>query len=54
MWNNFEFLNPGFLWFLLSIPILAFGIFLLEKKMQPYLTMPSIKGFQAEHLFYQN
>lgn len=45
MWNNFEFNNPGFLWCLLLIPVLAIWFFLMQKKESALLTMPSVKGF---------
>ena len=49
MWNNFEFLNPGFLWLLVIIPLLAIWYFLTRKKDSAILTMPSVKGFNAGH-----
>ncbi|WOC41083.1 VWA domain-containing protein [Polaribacter sp. HL-MS24] len=51
MWNNFEFLNPGFLWFLVVVPVLGFWHFFTRKRDAAILTMPSIKGFQAEQSF---
>jgi Ca-activated chloride channel family protein len=47
-WNNFEFLNPEFLWLLTLIPLLAIWSFFTRKKEAAVLTMPSIKGFKAE------
>jgi Ca-activated chloride channel family protein len=47
-WNNFEFLNPEFLWLLILIPALAVWYFFTRKKDAAILTMPSIKGFKAE------
>jgi Ca-activated chloride channel family protein len=47
-WNNFEFLNPEFLWLLTLIPLLAIWYFFTRKKDGAVLTMPSIKGFKAE------
>ena len=47
-WNNFEFLNPEFLWLLILIPLLAIWYFFTRKKDAAILTMPSIKGFKAE------
>lgn len=47
-WNNFEFLNPEFLWLLTLIPLLAIWYFFTRKKDAAVLTMPSIKGFKAE------
>ena len=49
MWNNFEFLNPGFLWLLVIIPLLAIWHFLTRKKDSAILTMPSVKGFNSGH-----
>ncbi|PQJ76632.1 vWA domain-containing protein [Polaribacter glomeratus] len=46
-WNNFEFLNPEFLWLLLLIPVLAIWYFFMRKKDVAVLTIPSIKGFNA-------
>ena len=47
-WNNFEFLNPEFLWLLVLIPLLAIWHFFMRKKDAAILTMPSIKGFKIE------
>jgi Ca-activated chloride channel family protein len=46
-WNNFEFLNPEFLWLLILIPLLAIWYFFMRKKDVAVLTIPSIKGFNA-------
>jgi Ca-activated chloride channel family protein len=46
-WNNFEFLNPEFLWLLTIIPVLAIWYFFMRKKDAAVLTIPSIKGFKA-------
>lgn len=46
-WNNFEFLNPEFFWLLLLIPFLAFWYFLMRKKDNATLTIPSTKGFEV-------
>jgi Ca-activated chloride channel family protein len=46
-WNNFEFLNPQFLWLLLLLPIIAIWYFLIRKKEASALTMASLKGFKA-------
>ena len=32
MWTNFEFLNPGFLWLLVGVPLLAIWHFFTRKK----------------------
>ncbi len=47
-WNNFEFLNPEFLWLLILIPLLAIWYFFMRKKDTAILTMPSIKGFKVK------
>jgi len=44
-WNNFEFLNPEFLWFLVLIPALAIWYFITRKKGSAALTIASTKGF---------
>jgi Ca-activated chloride channel family protein len=46
-WNNFEFLNPEFLWLLILIPLLAVWYFFMRKKDVAVLTIPSVKGFKA-------
>ncbi|MDC0177822.1 VWA domain-containing protein [Polaribacter sp.] len=50
-WNNFEFLNPEFLWLLILIPLLAIWCFFIRKKDAALLTMSSIKGFKANSSF---
>lgn len=46
MWgNNLEFTNPGFLWLLLLIPILAVWYFFVKKKDNANLVMASTGGF---------
>jgi len=47
-WNNFEFLNPEFLWLLILIPFLAVWYFFMRKKNVAILTMPSVKGFKVK------
>jgi len=44
-WNNFEFLNPEFLWLLVLIPALAIWYFLIRKNDSAALTIASTKGF---------
>ena len=51
MWNNFEFLNPGFLWLLVLIPLLAIWHFFTRKKDAAILTISSVKGFKAKQSF---
>jgi len=48
MWNNFEFLNPGFLWLLVLIPILAVWNFLTRNTNSAALTISSTKGFELK------
>ena len=50
MWNNFEFNNPGFLWSLLLLPLLAVWYFLMRKKESAVLTIPSIQGFAGSSI----
>jgi Ca-activated chloride channel family protein len=47
-WNNFEFLNPGFLWLLILIPLLALWYFLVRNKNSATLTIASTKGFEVK------
>ena len=51
MGNNFEFLNPGFLWLLVLIPLLAIWYFLTRNTNSAALTIGSTKGFQAKPSF---
>ena len=46
-WNNFEFLNPEFLWLLVLIPFLAIWYFFMRKKDNATLTITSTKGFEV-------
>lgn len=48
MLQNFEFLNPQFLWLLFVIPALAFWYFLIRKKDTATLTIASTKGFEIK------
>jgi len=48
MLQNFEFLNPQFLWLLLLIPVLAVWYFLIRKSDVAPLTIASIKGFEMK------
>jgi len=47
MFQNFEFLNPQFLWLLLGIPIITVWYFLTQNNDSARLTIPSTKGFEA-------
>ncbi|WP_299528116.1 VWA domain-containing protein [uncultured Lutibacter sp.] len=51
MMQNFEFLNPQFLWFLILIPILAVWYFLIRKNDSATLTIASTKGFEIKPSF---
>ncbi len=50
MGNNLEFTNPGFLWLLLLIPILATWYYFVHKKDSATLKMASTKGFMQQSL----
>jgi Ca-activated chloride channel family protein len=45
LWNNIEFTNPGFLWFLLLIPLLALWYFLSRKSSGATLTLSNTSAF---------
>jgi Ca-activated chloride channel homolog len=47
-WTNFEFENPGFLWGLLSLPLLAFWFFYTAQKNSATLTLSSTRGFAVQ------
>ncbi|MCK5824981.1 MAG: VWA domain-containing protein [Ichthyobacteriaceae bacterium] len=47
--NSFEFVNPGFLYLLLIIPVLIVWYFLKNKKDTPSLTMPGMSDFMKEN-----
>lgn len=47
-WTNFEFENPGFLWGLLSLPLLAFWFFYTARRNSATLTVSSTRGFAAQ------
>ncbi|NQW35593.1 MAG: VWA domain-containing protein [Flavobacteriales bacterium] len=44
--NNFEFTNPGFLWLLISIPLLGFWFFKNRKSDQATLKISNIQAFK--------
>ena len=46
--QNFEFLNPQFLWLLVLIPMLAVWYFIIRKKDSATLTIASTKGFELK------
>jgi len=48
MLQNFEFLNPQFLWLLLLIPVLAVWYFLVRNDDNATLTIASTKGFEVK------
>lgn len=45
LWNNLELTNPGFLWLLLLIPVLAVWYFFIRKTDSARLKISSTKGF---------
>lgn len=47
MFQNFEFLNPQFLWLLLGIPVLVVWYFFTQNKDSATLTIPTTKGFET-------
>ena len=49
-WNNYEFNNPGFLWLLIIIPLVAVWYFMMRKKEAANLRIPSLKGFKPDTL----
>jgi len=48
MLQNFEFLNPQFLWLLVLIPLLAVWYFLIRNTDSATLTIASTKGFEVK------
>ena len=48
MLQNFEFLNPQFLWLLVLIPLLAVWYFLIKNTDSATLTIASTKGFEVK------
>lgn len=51
MGNNMEFTNPGFLWLLLVIPLLAIWYFFIRKKDNATLTISSTKGLVHQNIW---
>jgi len=51
MLQNFEFLNPQFLWLLLLVPVLVVWYFLIRKDDSASLTIGSTKGFEVNPSF---
>ncbi len=51
MGNNIEFTNPGFLWLLLLIPILAVWYFFVQKKDSANLKMADTSGFEQQNIW---
>lgn len=47
-WNNFEFLNPQFLWLLVLVPLLAIWYFVTRRENSAALIISSTKGFEAK------
>ncbi|WP_196895657.1 vWA domain-containing protein [Aureivirga marina] len=48
MFENFEFMNPSYLWLLVIIPLLLVWKIFTRKKERATLKMGSLKGFQLE------
>ncbi|PCI04919.1 MAG: aerotolerance regulator BatA [Flavobacteriaceae bacterium] len=48
MFENFEFLNPQFLWLLIGVPLMAIWQFITRKDNAATLTMPHTSGFRVE------
>ena len=49
MWNNFEFLHPQFLWFLLLVPALIVWYYLVKNNDKATFTIASTKGFKTQN-----
>ena len=49
--SNLEFLNPGFLWLLLLIPILAVWYYFVKNRDSANLKMASTKGFKSDNIW---
>lgn len=49
--SNLEFLNPGFLWLLLLIPILAVWYYFVKNRDSANLKMASTKGFKSGNIW---
>jgi Ca-activated chloride channel family protein len=47
-WNNFEFLNPEFFWFLTIIPALAIWYYIVRNRDSASLTITTTTGFKAK------
>ena len=47
MWENFEFLHPQYLWFLILVPVLGAWFYFTRKQERATLTVGSVKGFQV-------
>lgn len=47
--NNFEFVNPGYLYLLLILPVLAVWYFFKRKKDTPALSMPGVSDFLKQN-----
>ncbi|QNJ97605.1 vWA domain-containing protein [Constantimarinum furrinae] len=47
MLHNFEFVNPGFFWLFLTIPVLIAWYLWKRKQQRPELRISSIKGFKT-------
>jgi len=50
LWDNLELANPGFLWLLVLIPLLAIWYFFVRNKDTASLTISNIKGFGKQSI----
>lgn len=51
MFDNFEFVNPGFFWLLLMLPLALLWYMIKRKKQTAELKISSLKGFKATPAF---
>jgi Ca-activated chloride channel family protein len=51
MFDNFEFVNPGFFWLLLTLPLALLWYMIKRKKQTAELKISSLKGFKATPAF---
>jgi len=51
MFDNFEFVNPGFFWLLILLPLALLWYVVKRKKQTPELKISSLKGFKATPAF---
>jgi len=51
MFNNFEFVNPGFFWLLALLPLALLWYIFKRKKQTAELKISSLQGFKATPSF---